>query len=172
MRGRTSRLIPAAIICLCITGLLSGCGGGGGGGTAPPPPPVEIGPGPGPAAEQIPAAETISTVAARTTDFATAPRADLARQAAIDRIERIPDDPPDTEAELRALLADFTGWVTQEPDDAVSQAGLAVAIVLAGAYNAGIDAGYTSDQVLGLLDPITQIASASSGDRRSGQVAA
>lgn len=178
MRRRASRLLFAATVFVLIPCLLAGCGGGGGGSTdgggggaepppppPPPPPPVEIGPGPGPAADAIPTEPAISTVAARGTPFATAPHRDLVRQAAIDRIDQFADDPPDTEAELQAVLADFTGWVIQEPNDVVSQAGLAAAVVLAGAYNAGIDAGYTSDQILGLLSPVTEIASAGLGER-------
>lgn len=156
-------LLLSAIIIVAAASLPLGCGGGGGGTTPPPPPPpppVEIGPGPGPAAPSIPTEPAISTVAARATPFAAAPHRDSARQTAIDRIDRFADDPPGTEAELRALLADFTGWVTQDPNDAVSQAGLAAAIVLAGAYNAGIDAGYAPGQILGLLEPVTRIASA------------
>lgn len=170
MRRSLPRLVIVAIIFALASGLLVGCGGGGGG-TAdppdpppppppPPPPAVEIGPGPGPAADAIPAEPAISTVAARGTPFASAPHRDRAREAAIDRIDQFASHPPDTEAELRAVLDDFTAWVSAEPDDVVSQAGLAAAIVLAGAYNAGIDAGYTSDQVLSLLSPVTEVASA------------
>ncbi len=157
---------------------LTGCGGGGGGGggddggdeppPTPPPPAVEIGPGPGPAADAIPGEPAISTVAARATPYAQAPRRGMARQEAVDRIERFAGRPPTTEAELRAFLADFTGWVTQEPDDPVSQAGLAVAVLVAGAYNAAIDAGYTPDQVLSLLEPVTRIKSAAGEDPGAG----
>ncbi|MFW5868132.1 MAG: hypothetical protein ACOCX2_09965 [Armatimonadota bacterium] len=171
MQRRTSQLVSVGVIFVLIAGALVGCGGGGGGGTpdpppSPPPPSVEIGPGPGPAADAIPAEPAISTVAARGAAFATAPRSDLARRDAIERIDRFASDLPDTEDELRAVLADFTAWVTAEPNDAVSQAGLAAAIVVAGGYNAGIDAGYTPAQILSLLAPVAEVASAGVREHR------
>jgi hypothetical protein len=83
----------------------------------------------------------------------------LASAEAVARIDAFADRPPATQAELEAVLSDFTRWASAQPNDAVSQAGLAAAIVICGAYNAGIDAGYTPSQVLGLLEPVTQIAS-------------
>ena len=174
MHGRIPRLTVIVIILTVAALLFAGCGGGGGGGgggdddggnepTPPPPPPpsdVEIGPGPGPEADAIPDEPAISTVAARACPFADAPDAALVRQAAIDRIDAFASEPPGTEDELRAVLTDFTAWVSEEPNDAVSQAGLATAIVVVGAYNAGIDAGYAPGQVLSLLSPVTEVASA------------
>jgi hypothetical protein len=168
MQRRSPGSALSAIIITLIIAVLAGCGGGGGGDpvdppTPPPPgppPTAQIGPGPGPAADAIPTEPAISTVAARAASFATSPRADLARPAAIKRIDRFAGDIPDTEEELRSVLSDFTGWVTRQPNDAVSQAGLAAAIVATGVYNAGIDAGYAPDQILSLLQPVSRVASA------------
>jgi hypothetical protein len=173
-------MILALLVCTGAATLFIGCGGGGGGGQPPQPPPqpppeppptpVEIGPGPGPAADQIPAEPAISTVQARATAFMSSPAPTRMQQEAIDRIDRFAAVPPRTEAELRAVLGDFTSWATRRPNDVVSQAGLAASIVLAGAYNAGIDAGYTSERLLGMLDPVTQVASAGLTTDRSSSV--
>lgn len=160
-----SMLLSAVL--LIIAGFAPGCGGGGGG-TAPPSPPpppppaVEIGPGPGPASATVGAEPGVSTAAARGAPLATDPRAELVRPAAIARLDALADDPPTTEVELRALLADFTGWVTQQPNDAASQAGLALLIAFAGAYNAGVEAGYPPADLLTLLDPVVDFASSGS----------
>lgn len=159
--ARSHFFFVALILASLIAG---GCGGGGGGGATPPtppppPPPVEIGRGPGPAADAIPAEPAINTMAARNAPMASAPDAAFVRPAVLDRMDCFASSPPASTAELQALLDDFTGWVTQQPNDAAAQAGLATALLLAGAYNAGIDAGYTPAQLLGLLEPVTQIAS-------------
>ena len=177
MQRNTSQLVLIGVILSLSGVLLVGCGGGGSGGSTPnppppppPPPSVEIGPGPGPAADTIPTEPAISTVEARAAAFATAPRSDLVSRDAIERIDQFADDLPDAEAELRAVLADFTGWVAEEPNDAVSQAGLAAATVVVGGYNAGIDAGYTPDQILSLLSPVAEVASAGLRDEPAGLI--
>ncbi|MEA3402922.1 MAG: hypothetical protein U9R79_16905 [Armatimonadota bacterium] len=168
------RLAIRLVATLCSASLLIALVGCGGGGPAPSPPPgppsqppVEIGAGPGPPDATIAAEPAIDTLAARNAPLASAPDASHVRAEAVERMRQFAADPPDTEAELRGLLADFTGWATQEPDDPVSQAGLAVSLVLAGAYNAGIDAGYATDDLLALLSPVTELAPAAcSGDPR------
>jgi len=160
--GHRTWLIPCAIVITLAVCWLPGCGGGGGAAPPPPPPPpppVEIGPGPGPAASAIPAEPAVSTVAARAVPFASAPSMAVASAEAVARIDALADRPPATQAELEAVLSDFTRWASAQPNDPLSQAGLAAAIVICGAHNAGISAGYTPSQVLSLLEPVTQIAS-------------
>ncbi|MFO8079912.1 MAG: hypothetical protein R6V07_06345 [Armatimonadota bacterium] len=176
MQRRGCRLALVGLTVAALALLAVGCGGGGGGTSGdapsppppPPPPPVEIGRGPGPEADTIPTGETISTAAARGVPFATAPDAELARRAAIERIDQFASDLPTTENDLRAVLDDFTAWAQAEPNDAVSQVGLAAAIVVVGGYNAGIDAGYTTGQILSLLDPVTEVASTGLRDEAGG----
>ncbi len=166
MRTATLRL-PVAIVLMASLCLVVGCGGG----TAPqppnpppppppPPPPVEIGLGPGPAEDGVGVEPGLSTLAARNAPYATAPRADAVRAVVLDRLDAVADDPPSTEAELAALLADLTGWVTQDPNDAAAQVGLAIATVFAGAYNAGVEAGYAPGDLLEIFEPVMDLASA------------
>ncbi len=175
--SRPSRRIAALAVLFALAACyLIGCGGGGGAPSPPPgPPPVEIGPGPGPPAPTVAAEPGISTVAARNAPFATAPNADVVRAAALNRIDGLADDPPSSTPDLEALLADFTGWVTQQPNDAAAQAGLAAALVMAGIYNAGIDAGYAPPDIFGLFGPLTDLTSvktAQSGARLKRMLAA
>ncbi len=171
MRSVYARL-QVAIVLICALCPVIGCGGGGGGVVPPPPPqpppppppPIEIGDGPGPMADAVAPEPGVSTLAARNAPPAGAPSADAVRVAALSRLEALATDPPSTQAELAALLADFTGWVTQQPDDAAAQAGLAVVMVFAGAYNAGIAAGYAPGDLLEIFRPITDLAPAAAGE--------
>ncbi len=169
MSSSSSRL-PALVCLVVISALIAGCGGGGGaGGPQPPtPPPVEIGPGPGPAASTIPSEPGISTVAARAVPLATSPSASDVDPRAVEAMKSFAADPPDTEAELEAVLTQFVDLASANPDDAAAQAGLAVSIAIAGIYNAGIDAGYAPADLLELLGPVRDLAPAQIGPGRYG----